>query len=328
MSVQRTVLIIADFFDTHADAVECALTAKHQRTFRLNLDKNALLKTHLSLTEKKVTICTEQGVVASSDIGAIWVRKAFAELSLQERDAESVDEKIWRTEWNRSLLGLYYALGQHPWVSPLQLAVRAENKLYQWSVARDLGLRFPRTLTSNLKHELEDFCRACNGQLAFKLLHQDIYRHDQQVVGLYTNKIDLSDLEHFVEMGENPITVQEYIDKAYEVRYTVVGNKHFVCRIESQASDSTRIDWRRYDLPKTPHYPMEPPESVKVQVSKLMNTLGLSYGALDFIVTHHNEWYFLEVNSMGQWLWIEDLTGLSITTALADLLCQLNQKFL
>jgi hypothetical protein len=44
-------------------------------------------------------------------------------------------------------------------------------------------------------------------------------------------------------------------------------------------------------------------------------------------VTPSGEWYFLEVNSMGQWLWIEDLTGLPITATLADSLCLLNQTY-
>lgn len=48
-----------------------------------------------------------------------------------------------------------------------------------------------------------------------------------------------------------------------------------------------------------------------------MKQLGLSYGAIDFIVTKNNEWIFLEINSFGQWLWIEDLTGLDISGGFA-----------
>jgi glutathione synthase/RimK-type ligase-like ATP-grasp enzyme len=323
----KAILIIADTADTHADAVESVIKGKNQFTYRLNLDREALLKTFFSYKDNNAKISTQQGNITNYDIGSVWVRKAFVELSLEERESETVDETIWRNEWNRSLLGLYHALSQHPWISPLPLAIRAENKLYQWSVAREVGLKLPPTLTSNVKQELEDFCNLYDGQVAFKLLHQDIYRSDQKVVGFYTNKINLDDVAHFRESGENPITVQQYIEKAYEVRWTIIENKHFLCRIESQLSDSTKIDWRRYDLPKTPHYSIEPPECLRLQVEKLMELLGLAYGALDFIVTPSNEWYFLEVNSMGQWLWIEDLTGLSITAALADSLCLLNQTY-
>jgi glutathione synthase/RimK-type ligase-like ATP-grasp enzyme len=323
----KAILIIADTADTHADSVQSVLENKRQLTYRLNLDREALLKTFFSYKDNIANISTPQGDIKTSDIGSIWVRKAFVELSLEERESETVDETIWRNEWNRSLLGLYHALSEHPWISPLPLAIRAENKLFQWSVAREAGLKLPPTLTSNVKHELEYFCKLYDGQVAFKLLHQDIYRSNQKVVGFYTNKISLDDLAQFTETGENPITVQQYIEKAYEVRWTIVGSQHFLCRIESQLSDSTKIDWRRYDLPKTPHYSMEPPENLRLQVEKLMELLGLTYGALDFIVTPSDEWYFLEVNSMGQWLWIEDLTGLPITAALADSLCLLNQTY-
>ena len=38
------------------------------------------------------------------------------------------------------------------------------------------------------------------------------------------------------------------------------------------------------------------------------------------IVTPDGEYIFLEINPAGQWLWIEELTKLPITEALADLL--------
>lgn len=48
--------------------------------------------------------------------------------------------------------------------------------------------------------------------------------------------------------------------------------------------------------------------------------LGLRFGALDFLVTPSGEWYFLEVNPNGQWAWIEQETGLPISSAIADAL--------
>lgn len=323
----KTILIISDRDDTHADAVEKDIKSKNLHTYRLNLDRDSLLETFFSYRDNSVSVNTKIGKIESSEIGSVWVRKGFVELSLEEREVETVDELIWRNEWNRSLLGLYHALSQHPWISPLTLAIRADNKLYQWSIAREIGLKLPPTLTSNVKQEIEDFCKSCGGEVAFKLLHQDIYKKDNKVVGFYTNKITIDDLADFQEYRENPITIQKYIEKAYEVRWTIVKNQHFVCKIESQNSDSTKVDWRRYDLPRTPHYSIDPPEFVRLQVEKLMEVLGLTYGALDFVVTPGGEWYFLEVNSMGQWLWIEDLTGLPITTALADSLCLLNQTY-
>jgi glutathione synthase/RimK-type ligase-like ATP-grasp enzyme len=49
-----------------------------------------------------------------------------------------------------------------------------------------------------------------------------------------------------------------------------------------------------------------------------MKDLHLQYGAFDLIKSTDGYYYFLEVNSQGQWLWIEDLTGLKITQSIAD----------
>jgi glutathione synthase/RimK-type ligase-like ATP-grasp enzyme len=49
--------------------------------------------------------------------------------------------------------------------------------------------------------------------------------------------------------------------------------------------------------------------------------LGLSYGAIDMIVTPEGEFIFLEVNPHGAWLWIENEIGTPIAASLAESLC-------
>jgi glutathione synthase/RimK-type ligase-like ATP-grasp enzyme len=49
-----------------------------------------------------------------------------------------------------------------------------------------------------------------------------------------------------------------------------------------------------------------------------MKTLGLSFGALDLILTPQGEYVFLEVNPSGQWVWIEDKLDLPISRSIAE----------
>jgi acetyl/propionyl-CoA carboxylase alpha subunit len=49
-----------------------------------------------------------------------------------------------------------------------------------------------------------------------------------------------------------------------------------------------------------------------------MKIMQLEFGALDFIVDPEGNWWFLEVNPSGQWLWIETLTGLDISGEIAQ----------
>mgnify|MGYP000623536185 CR=1 FL=1 len=49
-----------------------------------------------------------------------------------------------------------------------------------------------------------------------------------------------------------------------------------------------------------------------------MTTLGLEFGALDFVVDGDGNYLFLEVNPNGQWLWLEDFLGFPISERIAE----------
>lgn len=114
--------------------------------------------------------------------------------------------------------------------------------------------------------------------------------------------------------------MQEYISKRVELRVTVVGSRVFAAEIHSQVNSSTKHDWRRYDLDRTPHMRHPLPPSVEACCVQLVQTLRLNFGAIDMIVTPSGEYVFLEINGNGQWGWIEDLTGLPIADAIVELL--------
>jgi glutathione synthase/RimK-type ligase-like ATP-grasp enzyme len=46
--------------------------------------------------------------------------------------------------------------------------------------------------------------------------------------------------------------------------------------------------------------------------------LDLNFGCFDFIVDENDNVFFLECNSNGQWLWIEEDTGMDISGAIAE----------
>ena len=311
------LLILTDRNDVHANSVIHQLDKISVPFYRLNLDRQSLIKTKIVNEGMSWNIVQESRNVEASDITCIWVRKCFVELSLEEQEIDEIDFKIWKQEWNKVLLGFYSRLRHLPWLNPWRKGYEAENKFLQMELASDMGLLLPPVVVSNDKEVLMGFQKR-HGEVALKLMHQDIYRQDKKFVGLYVNKLERHALKKFRSSGENPIVLQRYVHKQFEVRYTVVGDKHFVCKIESQKSTKTTIDWRRYDIPNTPHYEIEPPDHVRRKVTALMRQLNLEYGALDFIVDPDNNWFFLEVNSMGQFLWIEELSGLKISQAIAE----------
>jgi D-alanine-D-alanine ligase-like ATP-grasp enzyme len=104
-------------------------------------------------------------------------------------------------------------------------------------------------------------------------------------------------------------------------QFSISSRSRSICcsSIDSQSEPSTETDFRVMNITGLlPHSIVELPENLENQIRLLMRHLGLTYGCLDFIQTKDDEFYFLEVNPAGQWLWIEQLTGLPISSAIAD----------
>lgn len=315
-SKEPLILILTDKNDAHANHLIDVIQGQQLPFFRLNLDVDSLRKTIASFYNGKWEIKTSDGQLFDSDVSCVWSRRTYVELLLEEHEIKSASFKIWKGEWNKTLLGFYSSIAHVPWLNPFRNAYFAENKYRQMALADSIGMRCPSTIVSNNKEKLFEFTNQ-HEAVVLKLMQQDFYKSDKnEFLGIYVNKVTTNELKDFNEIGENPIVLQEYIEKDYEVRYTVVGDKHFACKIESQKSNRANTDWRRYDIPHTPHSSIEPPVQIQGYVKKFMSTFDLQYGALDFIVTSEKEWYFLELNSMGQYLWIEDLSGLKISEAI------------
>ncbi|OJW70492.1 MvdC/MvdD family ATP grasp protein [Spirosoma sp. 48-14] len=311
------ILIFTDKDDVHAEAVIEHLKAFDADFVRFDQDVESLQKTIVTYKSGDWSIKTDKEAYVLNQISKVWLRKSYVNTTLQQDVDRSNHFKLWKGEWNKTLQGMYSTLSHLPWLTPFREVFRAENKYLQASVAAKCGLKMPPTLISNDKQELIEFA-SVYGRVAFKLMYQDVYQvADGTFHGLYTNVITADSLSEFEVMGENPIVLQEYVEKQYEVRYTVVGDQHFVAKIDSQMSDVSRIDWRRYDLKSTPYIAIEPPAHIRNGVNTLMIKLGLIYGALDFIVKPNNDWIFLEINPLGQYLWVEDLTGMPISKAIA-----------
>ena len=116
--------------------------------------------------------------------------------------------------------------------------------------------------------------------------------------------------------------MQDYVDKAFELRVTVVDGEAFACKIDSQAMDEDKgkTDWRQGLDHGIRHEVFPLPDRVTAFCNKFLKRMHLNFGSFDFIVTPSGEYVFLECNPNGQWLWVEIETGMNISQAIAECL--------
>jgi len=256
-------------------------------------------------------------ILAGQDVTAVWWRlkpgpewpNASAEALAMQRFAER--------EWQHALEGLEAVLASAYWINPRRADRRARHKVVQLIEARRQGFTIPPTVIANDAEKVLQQVRAWDDQAIYKPLSWYFPPPDKI---LYTSQVDSQFVEANAEsVAAAPGIFQRRIEKAFELRITVVGQALFPVKIESQASRTTQLDWRK-DYDALSYALFELPQEIAVKLLRLHAALGLVYGAYDFIVTPDGEFVFLEVNPLGQWLWLEDAVGIGVTVALAELL--------
>ena len=309
--------------DVHASHIQSILALQNHELVileRENYGKSWNISS-LENDEIQIFIQVEDRIISHHDISAIWHRVnftvekiSFPELSESENSYVAAQRSIHVNSALRALSDLVPCMN-----SPLA-NWNAQSKTLQAVRAKSVGLRIPRGFRGGSPPLARNFLtydssiRICSKPL--EAVHLD---YDGAKFAKMTRIVDYNEtMERIDTLADCPLILQEYVQKEYELRVTIVGNEIFSCAIDaSRANSESQMDWRNYDLANTPHWVQELPIEVAKKLLDLHKSFNLVYGAYDLIKTSADEYYFLEVNSMGQWLWIEDLTDLPISNAVA-----------
>lgn len=317
------ILVLTAADDVHADHVAEMLRARSAHVVRFDPvtfpNEASLSISYTSSGIREHTLVTEGRRMDLSCVSAVWYRRPgtpVAHAHVRDSGARSYVElecsMVIQSLWN--LLGCTWLPGKPPTVR------EAEQKAYQLQVAGRLGFELPPTLITNCPADLVEFYRAHDGRIVSKQAATAFPATIGLGIVRFTELVTTRDIAHAQAIRYCPIILQAYVPKRVELRITVVGGRVFAAEIHSQASNRTRHDWRRYDLSRTPHLPHAIPNDVRVRCIRLVEELGIQYGAIDMIVTPDGRYVFVEINPNGQYLWIEHQTGLPISEAICDLL--------
>ncbi len=326
------ILIVTRAGDEHTDAVvECLQrkkvdyvrfeTGSFSQNIHLSIHHGNHNKQYLNVDGKRIEL---------EDIRAVWYRRPLPPMAKSQLSPE--DQEFVRDESRHVLDGLWYLLGDRFWVNPYLPDKAAHNKLYQLHVARKVGLRVPKTLITSDPNEALEFFESCRGEMIYKTFSNYTRTEGETGRGIYTTRVDRQHLlSRLTQVELGPCFFQEYIPKKVELRITIVGQRLFAAEIQSQKLDLARVDWRRSSgrgLEELVCGVDYLPEATEKKIHEFISRLGLVFGCLDFVVTPDDECVFLEINPNGQWLWVEEITGMPLLENFAELLIQRSCKYI
>ncbi|MFC8953649.1 ATP-grasp ribosomal peptide maturase [Streptomyces sp. NPDC057101] len=310
------VLIIAASDDWPTDRVVVELETRGVEVFRMD---TADFPQRLTLAGRidqgqawTGELTTEHRTVELSRAGAVYYRAPGA--FRFPAGMSGPEERFAAAQARAGLGGVLSALDCR-WVNHPTAMARAEYKPVQLAAARASGLQIPPTLITNRADEVRAFAAEPGRTLVCKPVASPVLIEDGQLKSVYTQRLRFSDLQDLAGIDTTAHLFQAWVDKDYEVRLTVIGERMFAAAIHA-GSEAAHHDWRS-DYGSLTYTVTEIPQEVAAGMRRLMERLQLRYGAADFIVGPDG-WTFLEVNPCGQWDWIQGKTGLPIVQAIAD----------
>lgn len=303
--MERHHVIVGNSEDYHAVAMRWALQQMGERCLLWD-GLSPAEDGRLNITFDAADALLAMAGIDCSALTSVWFRRPvpFRPLSnVAERSLKFLHNELNAAHFSMCALladAARFAVGSNG--TPM-----AYSKAWQLKLAAQLGFRTPETLISNDPARVRSFIGECAPVLV-KYFTPHFWSDDARRAVSQAGPTVLRDLSRVndASIAICPAIYQRLIDKRYELRVTVIGHRMFAARISS-ADDGSYLDWRDHcghdDFVMTP---MELDVDTAERVRLLVAKLGLKYGCVDLAVDQQGDTVFFEVNSGGQFLFVDD----------------------
>jgi ATP-GRASP peptide maturase of grasp-with-spasm system len=294
------ILIMSDENDSSTSDVITWLNHFKMPFFRINIeDAYSIKKIQLS-NEKSEIILTHNNIeIDLCKIKSFWYRRGGLNIDLPSiGEMSSVIRHRVITHLQDEFLSLVnyfnYYLSQIPAIGAFK--GREANKFESLFNATIVGLKIPNTLLTMERNDLEqEFQTAFITKGISQVFCPSIGREDYIT---YTKELNLTDIPNTFFSS----LFQEKIIKHADIRIFYLNKVCYSMAILSQNNVQTEIDFRKYDR-KRPNrcVPFKLPIDIEIKLSKLMEKCNQQTGSIDMVLDTNGEFYFLEINPVGQY---------------------------
>lgn len=174
------------------------------------------------------------------------------------------------------------------------------NKLIVLEKAIGFGLLVPDYIYTTSKKSVISFKKEHEKIITKTISPGYYYEKEELNYASYTELLSLKDIQN-LDSDFYPTFFQRLIEKVYEIRTFYINNDFFSVAIISQSNSKTKIDYRNYDkLHPNRNIPYKLPKEIEKKLKKIIDDLALKYCSVDLIFGEDGNFYFLEINPIGQ----------------------------
>lgn len=271
------------------------------------------------------------GINLTKSVTTVYYRRWITEDGLKITNDLKLNKTLNRNlvyEMHEIKKFLFHNLKKAIWIpNPKTVVV---NKLTVLEQARQVGLNVPDYIITNDKTDLIKFNDKHQGEIITKAIGNYfgiITSNNFAINPIYTKLIDKGLLNSLPERF-SPSFFQKLIKKSFEYRIFYFYGEIYPTAILSQESELTQIDSRKNDdNTESKLVPAEIEISFRNKLINLMSLMDLNIGSIDVIHSVDNQYYFLEVNPVGQISGYSRRSGLNLEKIIAQQLIKMDATY-
>ena len=322
------ILVIALKSDLHADSVIYCLNKKRIDVLRIDPTLDEDIPDKISIVSKP-TIEAYYEFMGNKKINPLNCNGIFCRFAIDSLIPSSEDplKNFTTAESLTAFLAPLRMIESSCWINDPWVENRADCKILQSKIARNIGLNIPEFIVSSNYSDLLSFYNEYKNVIIKPLSDTTLASVNNEFVtqdNLFTDNFSAPYTAKFVpnkyidtnNVDNTPALLQLEINKKSDIRATVIDKKVFA--VEMPYKKGNPIDFRINKNDNIQEYNL--PNDIKEKLVELVKILGLRFASCDLVLDHDNQIYFLESNVQGNWLWTEINENLNISETIATAL--------
>lgn len=283
------VLLITNTSDFTCDYVVRSLNKLGADYYRLNTDEigsDVFLTFDFAHDIYTLLDCPKGLAIDLLTFQSVYFRRPELP-KFHDEDITADERQFMLLEIRQTLEGFYKILRNAYWISDVDAIRRAENKIYQQLLAKEIGFKVPKGVITNNSEHFHKFVETNKGNSIIKPIYSGQIGWPEMQNVVFTSELVSEPQSEQIELC--PSYLQEKIEKQYDVRVTVVGDEIFAARIDSQSNQETMTDWRVGETILR-HEAITLPQFIQDKCRELLRRLDLQFGAIDFVETPEGDY--------------------------------------